>query len=471
MVGSKERKEANAGLVRVLGQFDTTMMIVGIVIGSGIFLTSGIMAQYLPSAWLILLAWLVGGLLALAGALTMAELGVAMPQAGGQYVYLREAYGPLSGFLFGWVFFIVYQTAAMAAIGAAFAEYFGHFIPSLSTKTVIFSSQVQIINFNLPYSLSMGQLVSVVLIIVLSAFNYLGVVYGKAIQNIFTVVKIGTLVVFIILGVTMGKKISIDFTVNPAGLDLGQLTAGFGLALIAASWAYNGWNYINFVGEEIKNPARTLPRSLLYGTLGITLLYILINYVYLLALPVDKMAGVVAVAEKASAALFGSTASGLISAAVVISTFGGLNGTIFAGARVFFAMARDKLFFKKMAQVHPRYRTPAFAIVVQAVWACLYALSGTFEQLITLALVVTLMFWIAAAASVFTLRKKFPHLPRPYKTWGYPIVPILFILASAGILVNTFLEKTVESMIGIALTVLGIPVYYCWKSRYTSVSP
>lgn len=452
------------GLIRQLGLFDSTMMMVGIVIGSGIFTTTGIMAQYIPSAGLILLAWTAVGLLTLAGALTYAELGAAMPEAGGQYVYLREAYGHLYGFLFGWILFLVTMSGSIAALGAAFAEYFGYFFPSLSTDKFIFST---VISDNYTYSLSMGQVVAVIVIIALSASNYIGVVFGKIIQNIVTVIKIGTLLVFVAVGFTIGKGTPVDFSLNPTGLNFGQLIIGFGVALIAITWAFDGWNNISYAAGEIKNPKRNLPFALVFGTILITVLYILVNYVYLIALPIGEMAGEVRIAEKAAAALFGSGAAGLMSAAVLISVFGALNGAIFVGPRVYYAMAADKLFFQKVAEVHPRYRTPAFAILIQTVWSCILTVTGTFEQLFTYVVFITIMFYILTVASVFTLRRKFPDLPRPYKTWGYPVVPVIFIIASSGILLNTLIEKPVESLAGLGFTIVGIPVYYWWmrKSR------
>jgi len=462
-----QKSRPDSKLVRQLGLFDSTMMMVGIVIGSGIFLTTGIMAKSIPSASLILLAWIVGGLITLTGALTYAELGAAMPEAGGQYVYLREAYGPLSGFLFGWVLFLVTMAGSIAALGIAFAEYFGYFFPFLSTKKIIFSTAIKVFKNSYEYSLSIGQVIAIAVIIFLSAFNYIGVVFGKIIQNIATVIKIGTLLVFIFLGFMIGKGTSIDFTVNPTGLSIGQLIIGFGVALVAVTWAFDGWNNISYAAGEIKNPKRNLPFSLVVGTVIITVLYALTNYVYLYALPIDEMTGVVRIAEKAATSLYGSASAGLLSAAVLISVFGALNGAIFVGSRVYYAMASDKLFFKRVAKVHPRFRTPAFAILIQAVWACILAVSGTFEQLFTYVVFITVLFYIATAASVFTLRKKYPDLPRPYKTWGYPVIPIVFIIASFSILLNTLIEKPVESLAGLGFTIIGIPVYYLWKKKGT----
>jgi len=453
----------NKGLVRQLGLFDSTMMMIGLVIGSGIYLTTGIMAQSLPSAGLILLVWIVGGLITLTGALTYAELGAAMPDSGGQYVFLREAYGPLAGFLFGWILFLITMTGSIAALGVAFAEYFGYFFPALSTSRVIFSLQIG----PWTYILSMGQVVAVAVVILLSAFNYIGVVFGKLIQNIVTVIKIGTLLVLIGAGLMMDQGTHIQLTSVPAGMSLGKLMTGFGLALIAVTWAFDGWNNITYAAGEIKNPNRNLPFSLVVGTVVITLLYVLTNLVYFKALPVQEMAGVVRIAEKATTTLYGSTSAGQLSAAVLISVFGALNGAVFVGPRVYYAMAKDGLFFQKVSEVHPRFGTPGFSIIVQTIWTCILTVSGTFEQLFTFVVFVTVLFYILTAASVFTLRKKYPDLPRPYKTWGYPVVPIVFIVTSLGILVNTLIGRPVESLIGLVITLIGIPVYYVWKKRKT----
>jgi APA family basic amino acid/polyamine antiporter len=465
-LNNSNKDSSQIGLVRQLGLFDSTMVMMGIVIGSGIFLTTGIMAKSIPSAGLILLAWLVGGLLTLAGALTYAELGAAMPEAGGQYVYLKEAYGPLAGFLFGWTMFFAYQTGVIAALALAFAEYVGHFIPSLGTENTILTLHIPILKGSLSYSLSMGQIAGIGVIIVLSLFNFIGVGLGKLIQNLFTVIKIGTIVCIIVLGFAFGKGASPDLMLNPTSMSFGALIMAFGVSLVAVAWAFDGWNNINFVASEIKNPRRNLPLALIFGTLGITVLYMLINYIYLYALPVPDMAGVVRIAEKVTGTLFSAATGSFISILVLVSVFGSLNGSILVGPRVFYAMAKDGLFFRKVAQVHPRFRTPGFSILFQAIWAALLTLLGTFEQIFTFAMFIAIAFWIVATASVFTLRKKRPDMPRPYKTWGYPVVPAIFIVASCGILLNTLLEKPVEALAGISFTALGIPAYLYWKRRF-----
>jgi len=462
---NNQKSSSQTGLVRQLGLFDSVMVVVGIVIGSGIFLTTGIMAKSIPSAGLILLAWLVGGLLTLAGALTYAELGAAMPEAGGQYVYLREAYGPMSGFLFGWILFLVYLTGGIAALALAFGEYVGYFFPSFGTEQTILALDVPFFQNSLHYSLSAGQITGIIVIILLSIFNFIGVGLGKSIQNLFTVIKIGTIAAIIILGFAIGKGTSPELVLNPSGMSFGSIIVGLGVSLVAVSWAFDGWNNVNFVASEIKNPKRNLPLALILGTLGITFLYVLVNYIYLYALSIPETIGVVRIAEKATGALFGSSTSALISALVLVSVFGSLNGSILVGPRVYYAMAKDGLFFRKVAHVHPRFRTPGFSILIQAVWASILTLLGTFEQIFTFTMFIAIAFWIAATASVFTLRKKLPDLPRPYKTWGYPVVPAIFIVASCGILLNTLLEKPVEAVAGLLLTALGIPAYFYWKQR------
>ena len=433
--------QKNPNLERRLGLFDSTMMMVGIVIGSGIFLTTGIMAQSIPSAGLILLAWIDGGLLTLAGALTFAELGAAMPEAGGQYVYLKKAYGPLFGFLFGWILFLVAMCGSIAALSVGFAEYLGYFFPALSTQNFLVTTKL--------FSLSAGQVVAMLVIVILSLINYIGVGFGKTIQNIFTISKIAAILILIIAGFFLGKTTAIHLNFSSTGLNWSQLIAGFGIALIAVSWAFDGWHNINYVAGEIKNPSRNLPLTLFFGTLIITVLYILVNIVYFLALPIREITGVVRIAEKATTVMFGNTGASFLSAAVIISIFGALNGAVFVGPRVYYAMAKDRIFFRKVAQIHPRFKTPGFAIIIQAIWSCFLTATGTYEQLFTFVIFVTILFWVAGAASVFTLRKKYPDLHRPYKTWGYPFVPIIFIIAAGSILVTSLFNRPVESLAGL----------------------
>ena len=449
--------EASPKLKRQLGLFDSTMMVIGIVIGSGIFMTTGLMAEVLPSPSFILIAWVLGGVMMLAGALTYAELGAAMPKAGGQYVYLREAYGPLPAFLFGWVAFIAYLTGTNAAIAVAIAEHMGSFFPTLSPENIILD-----LGF---YHLSSGQLMALTIIFGLSLVNYLGVVLGKWVQNVLTILKIGSILVFALIGLFVTTNVSIDYTLNPTGLSFGQILMGMGVALIAVNWTVGGWDYVTLVSGEIKSPEKNLPRALIFGTLAIISLYILINLAYLKSMPISQIAGEIKIGEASARALFGNGIAGLFTVAVILSMFGSLNGNILVGPRVTYAMAKDDLFFRQAADVHPKYRTPGNAIILQGIWAGILTLTGTFKELITLVVFVNFMLWIAASSTVFVLRKKQPNLHRPYKVWGYPWVPGLFILFSLAVMVNTFFESPGQSLMGLGLTFLGLPAYYYWNKR------
>jgi len=450
-------KNNSTKLDRQLGLFDSTMMVIGIVIGSGIFMTTGLMADALPSASLILIAWLLGGLQMLAGALTYAELSAAMPKAGGQYVYLREAYGSLPAFLFGWVAFIAYLTGTNAAIAVAVSEHLGSFYPSISTQNII-------INFDY-FSISGGQIFAISLILILSFINYLGILFGKWIQNIFTILKIGSILFFALAGLFISTGNHIDFSINPTSMSIGSILTGMGIALVAVTWTVGGWEYVTFAAGEIKNPKKNLPLSLIIGTVVIFSLYIIINVAYLKVLPMDLLIGEIKVGETTAKSLYGPGIAGAFVVVVIISMFGSLNGNILVGPRISYAMAKDKLFFSKAADVHPKFHTPGNAIMIQGLWASVLALSGTFEEIITLVVFVNFMMWIAASSTVFVLRKKQPELERPYKVWGYPYVPAFFILFSSAIMINTFFESPQQSLMGIGLTLLGIPAYLYWKKN------
>ena len=448
-------KNNSPKLDRQLGLFDSTMMVVGIVIGSGIFMTTGLMADALPSASLILIVWLLGGLQMLAGALTYAELGAAMPKAGGQYVYLREAYGSLPAFLFGWVAFIAYLTGTNAAIAVAVAEHLGSFYPSISTHNIV-------IGFDY-FSISGGQIFAISLILILSFINYLGILFGKWIQNVFTILKIGSILFFALAGLFISTGNHIDFSINPTSMSIGSILTGMGIALVAVTWTVGGWEYVTFAAGEIKNPKKNLPLALIIGTVVILVLYIMINIAYLKVLPMDSLIGELKVGEATAKSLYGPGIAGAFVVVVIISMFGSLNGNILVGPRISYAMAKDKLFFSKAADVHPKFHTPGNAIMIQGVWASVLALSGTFEEIITLVVFVNFMMWIAASSTVFVLRKKQPELERPYKVWGYPYVPAFFIIFSSAIMIITFFESPQQSLMGIGLTLLGIPAYLYWK--------
>ena len=444
-------------LKRQLGLFDSSMMVIGIVIGSGIFMTTGLMAEAIPSASLILLAWVLGGLQMLAGALTYAELGAAMPKAGGQYVFLREAYGQLPGFLFGWIAFVAYISGTNAAIAVAVAEHVGSFYPSLSTQNIIIGVG--------SFSISGGQIFALALIMILSIINYLGIVFGKWVQNIFTVLKIGSILLFALAGLFISTGNHIDMSLNTTNMSIGSILTGMGIALVAVNWTVGGWEYITFAAGEIKNPKRNLPLALIIGTVTILTLYFLVNIAYLKVLPMDSLIGEIKVGEMTARSLYGPGIGGLFVLVIIVSMFGALNGNILVGSRVYYAMAKDHLFFSKAADVHPKFHTPGNAIIIQGFWAAALTLTGTFEELITLVVFVNFMLWIASASTVFVLRKKQPDLDRPYKVWGYPYVPAFFIIFSSAIMVNTFFKSPEQSLIGLGLTLLGIPAFWYWKKK------
>jgi APA family basic amino acid/polyamine antiporter len=448
-------------LLRKLNLLDATFLVIGGIVGSGIFMTTGFIAEYLPSPGMILIIWLAGGFIVLSGALSFAELGAMYPKSGGQYLYLREAYGPLAGFLYGWGFFWVIACGGNAALAVGFGEYFGYFFPSLSTQTYLLKLNIG----GLSYSLSAGQLVAVASIIILSTINYFGITSGITVQNIFTFLRIAAVAILVVLGLSIGKKSGITnfdqlFT-GGGGFDFRL----FGLALIAVLWTYDGFYSVSCTAEEVKKPARNIPLGLLLGALSVTVIYFLVNLVYVLALPVWRMKGVARIGELASTQLFGPTATLFIAATIMISIFGCLSASILYSPRVYFAMAEDRSFFQSMAYVHPRYRVPTKAILWQAVWSSLLCLSGTYQALFEYVVFALVIFFAATGLAVIILRFKQPEAKRPYKTWGYPLLPLLFVLINLGVFVNTIMAQPLQSLVGLMILLIGIPAFLYWKSK------
>jgi len=463
---SNQATQGSSQLLRKMNLLDSTFLVIGAIIGSGIFMTTGFIAEYLPSPLMILIVWLLGGFFAMSGALAFAELGTMYPRAGGQYIYLREAYGPWAGFLFGWGFFWVIECGGVAALAVGFAEYFGYFVPALSTKTYLL--KLHLLGFD--YSLSAGQLIAAASILFLSAINYIGIKSGIVVQNIFTFLRIAAVAVFIVLGLTIGSKAGV---VSFEGLMTGDMSFSiklFGLALIAVLWTYDGWYSINCTAGEIKNPGKNIPRSLILGTVSVTLIYFLMNIVYVSALPIERMKGVARIGELASTQLFGSTATFFISVTIMISIFGCLSASILYGPRVFLAMAQDRCFFKSMRYIHPRYRVPTKAIVWQGIWSSLLCLSGTYQDLFEYVVFALVIFWAATGLAVIILRSKQPETPRPYKAWGYPVLPILFVLINLGVFLNTIWAQPRKSLIGLIILVAGIPAFLYWQSKESGTS-
>ena len=450
-------------LIAKLSLFDATLLVIGSVIGSGIFLTTGIIAESLPDPLLIITVWLVGAVLTLFGGLTLAELGAMIPEAGGQYVYLRTAYGPLAGFMYGWLSFFIIYSGGIAALGVGFAEYLSYFFPALGLQNILF-------NFSF-ISISAGQLVAMIGIVALTAINYLGIRSGSTVQNIFTVIKIFAIAILVVAGIVAisgNYSASQELVAENNEMPV-NIIAAFGVALIAVLWTFDGWYNINPIASEIKNPQKNLPRSLILGIVFIGIIYILVNLFYIQALRIDEMAGVVRIGEKATTSMFGAMFGTIMTAVILISILGCLSATILPGPRIYYAMAKDGLFFRSFSKVHPKYHSPSVAVIWQGIIASILCVSGTYEQLYTYVIFSTLLFYIALAAALFVMRKKMPDMPRPYKVWGYPVVPVIFGLSMLLIAINTLIEKPLESMVGIVLLFLGWPVFRYWQRKNKSL--
>jgi len=457
-------EHSESKLLRVLGPVDTTMILIGSVIGSGIFLVPNTIATEVGSFGLIIAVWLVSGLLTLFGALSYAELGSMIPHAGGQYAYLREAYGKFPAFLFGWTEFLVIKAGSIAAVAVAFALYVGYFIPEsfqpLFHKTIIIN-----VGFALPIDDIGVKLVAIICIILLTVVNYLGVKLGAWVQNIFTFLKVAALAGLIILTFLFGHQAQHAFKpMFPEHFSVSLLSA-IGVAMVAALWAYDGWNNVTYVAAEVREPQKNIPGALFLGTSVVVIIYLAANWAYAFVLPIADISNSTLVAADAMKTYLGPLGGAVISAAVMISTFGTVNGMILSGPRVTYAMAQDKIFFKSMGTVHPRFHTPYVSVWVQGIWSALLTLSGRFDQLFTYVVFAAWIFYAMTTSGVFVLRRKWPHVERPYKTWGYPWVPILFVLISILFVINTFITDPRDSLFGLIIVALGVPVYLFWNFK------
>jgi len=465
---------------RGLGLFDSTMVVVGSMIGSGIFIVSADIARLVGSPGWLLMAWIVTGALTLAAALSYGELAAMMPRAGGQYVYLREAFSPLCGFLYGWTLFLVIQTGTIAAVGVAFARFLGVFLPSVAEDHYLIAP----IHLTTGYALSLStaQLVAVLLIALLTWSNTRGIQYGRVIQNIFTVAKTGALIALIGAGLLLGwNAAAVSANFGDFWTPRGQIDVAAGLSAVTAFGLFvalcvsqtgslfssDAWNNITFTAGEVKDPRRTLPLSLAFGTGIVTALYLLANIAYLVTLPLSSIQH--APSDRVATATLDVIVPGggaaLMAAAILVSTFGCNNGLILAGARAYYAMARDRLFFRKAGTLHPTHHTPTFGLLAQAGWAMALCLTGTYGQLLDYVIFAALIFYLLTTVALFRLRKLQPDLPRPVKAFGYPVVPALYILAIAFLLVVLLVDpdKRKFSAFGLLIVALGIPVYLLWR--------
>ena len=449
-----------AELKRQLGFFDGVMVIVGSTVGIGIFVTTGFVAQSVPSPGVILLVWLLGGLLALAGALSCAELSASLPYAGGDYVYLREAYGHLFGFLSGWSSFFVTFSGSIAFLAMAFTDHLAFFLPLLSHDRILFSLEV----LGLSFRLSPAHIFSIFIVFVFSAIHYAGVREGSRVQNLLTMLKIGALFGIILLGVGLGRGNTGHFSPLFDLAKVSDLTV-FGLAFIPVIFTYAGWNAVIYMAAEVKQPEKNLPAVLLWANLLIIFLYLAVNAVYLYGIPVEEMQGTFGVAKVATTALFGYQTSVWITAVIALSILGTLSVVIMTGPRIYFAMAQDGLFFQRLSRIHPRFYTPANAIVLQSLWSSFLILTGTFDALLTYVSVVIVLFSALTVGALLVLREKRPELKRPYRIRGYPGVPVLFILAHIGIALATLWERPLQALTGAGIVGLGIPAYFFWQNQ------
>jgi basic amino acid/polyamine antiporter, APA family len=450
-----QRTTVRPELARDLGVSHASAVVVGTIIGSGIFLVPAEMMQAVGSAKLVYLAWLVGGLLSFFGALTYAELGAMKPQAGGEYVYVRDAYGPLGGFLYGWTWFVIAKPASVATIATGLVRILGTFSMFSFFSRAIFSH---------PFAVTWGQVVAIAAAILISVLNYLGVKKAGEFQLVFTILKVAIILGIVIVCFSSSTGGWSNFAGTFTGAKGG--IGGFMAALVAALWAYDGWNDLNMVAGEIKNPGRNIPIALIAGVATVGVLYVLVNAGVQYVLPVDAIAASQRPASDAVALVMGHMGAAIVSAGMAVSMLVTLNGTIMSGARVPYAMARDGYFFRALAEVHPRFHTPSAAIVVQAILSIiLLLLGGNFRQLFSLAIFAEWLFYMIASSTIFVFRWRDPQAARPYRVLGYPFVPALFITVAAVLLYYTFRENWPNSFYGLLVILAGVPVFF-WFRRH-----
>ena len=456
---------APATLQRVLGLSSAIAIVIGTVIGSGVFLVPSTMIRYLGSVSELFLVWIVAGVLSLFGALTYAELAAALPEAGGEYVYLSAAYGPFWGYLYGWTQFWVAKSGSIATLAAGFYTYLTVFYPALGAPVLV--TPFHIGPGGSLLEIHYGQLVAIAVILILAAVNYLGVRSGGNLQIVVTAVKMLLIAAVVSIGITSGKG---DFSHFRDHIpSLGGI-AGFFAAMVSALWAYDGWNNVSMISSEIRDPQRNLPRSLIGGTAAVILTYLLINISYFYVLNAREVSDSRRVAADMMIRLYGSPAGSAVTVAVLISIFAALNGSILSGSRVPYAMARDGLFFRSAATVSPRYHSPGNSIILLCLWSCVVVLSGWFDDLYNFVIFGSWILYLLTALSVIVLRKKQPNLSRPYRVIGYPFVPMVFVLVAGLLLVSTLQTRPRESLMGLVLMALSVPFYFFWRKQNFNTS-
>jgi basic amino acid/polyamine antiporter, APA family len=486
MNGSEEKRPVE--LLREIGLIAAVAFAIGSVIGSGIFRKPGLMASQLESPLLLLLVWVVAGLMTLFGVLSIAEISGMFPEAGGQYIYFNKSYGDFAGYLYGWAVFIVIQTGSIASIAYVFSDSLGYFFkfPRLGPAWEAFALHIPGLGSITPFKFIGLKGCTILLILFLTVINYLGVRLGSAIQIFFTGLKIAVILAIVVLAFTIGHGNLANFTQSAVSFSGGApVFLAFIIAMSGAFWAYDGWINLTYLAGEIKNPQKNMPRAMIIAAVVFISVYLLINLAYFYVIPVHDMGSRYLAAEAtgqsylvatdAVSSFLGNWGGSLIAIAIMISTFGTTNGTLMMSARVYYAMAREKLFFNRLQRVHPRFRTPGPSLIIQGIWTSVLILSGTFDQLTDMLIFVSWIFYAAAALGVIVLRRKMPDHERPYKVWGYPLVPVLFIIFAMIYVVFTLYSDIanyasgraplINSLFGLMLVAAGIPGYLYWKQR------
>jgi APA family basic amino acid/polyamine antiporter len=471
-----EIPDQKPSLVRGLSLLDSVLLLVSGIIGSSIFLTAKDIAGPLPNPALFFLVWILGGVISLCACVAFAELGSMYPDSGGQYIYLREAYGDLVAFLYGWMLFAVANGGTIAALSVASAAYMGNIVPFMSQQHVM-------ANINLRYpTLADGHFVwaiftivftrahavGLVLIAILTYVNVFGLRWGALLQNISTWTKFTAMAVFVVLGFAIGKGHWSNFTVHTQGgltmgLGPGQLISALGVGLIAVFWAYDGWVYITWVAGEVKNPRRNVPLAMVLGVLVVGAIYLAMNMTYVYALPLNEIAKYETIAHAAATKLFSPAAAGWLSAMIAISCFSAAAACTLSGSRVYLAMAQDGVFFRRMAVIHPKWRTPAFSLIGQGIWAAVLTMSGRYDQLYTYVIFGMVLSYTLTVIGLFVLRWKRPDVPRPYRCTGYPWLPAIYVLVGVAWTLNTIVERPIQALCGALIVLLGVPGYLFWK--------
>lgn len=464
-----EDRAAGADLRAGLSLLDATMLVVGSMIGSGIFIVSADIARNMGSPGWLLVVWVATGIITLFGALSYGELAAAMPKAGGQYVFLREGLGPMTGFLYGWTLFLVIQTGTIAAVAVAFARFLQVFFPAVTPDVFFSMGRMPMPGGEIELGLSIQRVVAILVVLALTLVNMRGLREAKWVQNTFTIAKTGALIGLILFGLTLG------FDTGAVSENLGgmwdnapvgsALLLAFGAAMVGSLFSSDAWNNVTFAAAEVRRPERNLPLALALGTGLVTLLYVLANVAYLAVLRLSEIQNAPQdrVGTLTMQQTFGETGLYLMAGAILISTFGCINGLVLAGSRVYFAMARDRLFFQRAARVSPKTHVPVWALGVQGVWTAFLTLTGTYGQLLDYVVFAALLFYALTTLALFRLRVTRPEMPRPYRAFGYPIIPGLYMISAAGIALLLLVAKPVFSFSGLAIVLLGIPVYMFWR--------